>query len=102
MYMLLAIPFEELSLNLVHFCLGSNSVNLHQSTFCRIVVEENYKSVVMAGLGSNVAYVGNLPPEIQTRDLEELFNKFGQITATNLKIKRDWIFALMAVGGWAD
>ena len=33
-------------------------------------------------------YVGNLPPDIRTKDIEELFHKFGKITFIDLKNRR--------------
>lgn len=33
-------------------------------------------------------YVGNLPPDVRTRDIEDLFYKFGKITYIDLKNRR--------------
>ena len=33
-------------------------------------------------------YVGNLPPDVRTRDVEELFEKFGRIQFIDLKTRR--------------
>ena len=33
-------------------------------------------------------YVGNLPPDIRTKDIEDLFYKFGKITFIDLKNRR--------------
>lgn len=33
-------------------------------------------------------YVGNLPPDIRARDIEDLFYKFGRITFVDLKTRR--------------
>ena len=30
-------------------------------------------------------YVGNLPPDVKERDIEDIFYKFGKIGAVNLK-----------------
>lgn len=33
-------------------------------------------------------YVGNLPPDIRARDIEDLFYKFGKIAFVDLKTRR--------------
>lgn len=33
-------------------------------------------------------YVGNLPPDIRSKDIEDLFYKFGKITFIDLKNRR--------------
>lgn len=33
-------------------------------------------------------YVGNLPPDVRTKDIEDLFYKFGKITFIDLKNRR--------------
>lgn len=33
-------------------------------------------------------YVGNLPPDVRTKDIEDLFYKFGKITYIDLKNRR--------------
>lgn len=40
-------------------------------------------------------YVGNLPPDIRTRDLEDLFYKYGKINFINLKDKNGPPFAFI-------
>lgn len=40
-------------------------------------------------------YVGNLPPDIRTRDIEDLFYKFGKITFIDLKNQRGPPFAFV-------
>ncbi|GFO19840.1 Arginine/serine-rich splicing factor [Plakobranchus ocellatus] len=40
-------------------------------------------------------YVGNLPPDIRTRDIEDLFYKFGKITFIDLKNRRGPPFAFV-------
>ncbi|XP_005093924.1 serine/arginine-rich splicing factor 1A isoform X2 [Aplysia californica] len=40
-------------------------------------------------------YVGNLPPDIRTRDIEDLFYKYGKITFIDLKNKRGPPFAFV-------
>lgn len=40
-------------------------------------------------------YVGNLPPDIRSRDIEDLFYKFGKITFIDLKNKRGPPFAFV-------
>lgn len=33
-------------------------------------------------------YVGNLPPDVRSKDVQDLFHKFGKITFLDLKIRR--------------
>ena len=40
-------------------------------------------------------YVGNLPPDIRSRDIEDLFYKFGKITFIDLKNRRGPPFAFV-------
>ena len=40
-------------------------------------------------------YVGNLPPDIRTRDIEDLFYKFGKIAFIDLKNRRGPPFAFV-------
>jgi len=40
-------------------------------------------------------YVGNLPPDVKQRDLEDLFYKFGKITNINLKNSTQQPFAFL-------
>jgi len=40
-------------------------------------------------------YVGNLPPDVKQRDLEDLFYKFGKITSINLKNTTEQPFAFL-------
>lgn len=40
-------------------------------------------------------YVGNLPPDIRTRDIEDLFYKFGKISFIDLKNRRGPPFAFV-------
>ncbi|WAR02308.1 SRSF1-like protein [Mya arenaria] len=43
----------------------------------------------------NRIYVGNLPPDIRARDIEDLFYKFGKITFVDLKTRRGPPFAFV-------
>ncbi|GAB1608129.1 serine/arginine-rich splicing factor 1B-like [Argonauta hians] len=45
--------------------------------------------------GENRIYVGNLPPDIRARDIEDLFYKFGRITFVDLKTRRGPPFAFV-------
>ncbi|KAK3083610.1 hypothetical protein FSP39_000230 [Pinctada imbricata] len=38
--------------------------------------------------GDSRIYVGNLPPDIRTKDIEDLFYKYGRITFVDLKTRR--------------
>ncbi|KAK2174991.1 hypothetical protein NP493_755g01032 [Ridgeia piscesae] len=51
----------------------------------------------MAGFRGNEGriYVGNLPPDIRTRDIEDLFYKFGKISFIDLKNRRGPPFAFV-------
>jgi len=40
-------------------------------------------------------YVGNLPPDIRTKDIEDLFYRFGKILYTDLKSRRGPPFAFV-------
>lgn len=40
-------------------------------------------------------FVGNLPPDVRTRDLEDLFYKFGKIAFIDLKTRRGPPFAFV-------
>jgi arginine/serine-rich splicing factor 1/9 len=40
-------------------------------------------------------YVGNLPPDIRDKDIEDLFYKYGKIVTVDLKNKRGPPFAFV-------
>jgi len=40
-------------------------------------------------------YVGNLPPDVRQRDIEDLFYKFGKINNINLKNSTQQPFAFL-------
>ncbi len=40
-------------------------------------------------------YVGNLPPDVRTRDVEDLFYKFGKIVFVDLKDRKGPPFAFV-------
>lgn len=40
-------------------------------------------------------YVGNLPPDVRTKDVEELFDKYGRIHSVELKDRGDPPFAFI-------
>lgn len=40
-------------------------------------------------------YVGNLPPDIRTKDIQDLFYKFGKVTFVDLKNRRGPPFAFV-------
>ena len=54
------------------------------------------KSARMSG-GSNECriYVGNLPPDIRSKDIEDLFYKYGKIVFIDLKNRRGPPFAFV-------
>lgn len=43
----------------------------------------------------NRIYVGNLPPDIRTKDIYDLFYKFGKVLFVDLKNKRGPPFAFV-------
>ena len=47
------------------------------------------------GLNKSRIYVGNLPPDIRTKDIEDLFNKYGKIASIDLKNRREPPFAFV-------
>lgn len=40
-------------------------------------------------------YVGNLPPDIRTKDIQDLFYKFGKVLFVDLKNRRGPPFAFV-------
>ena len=40
-------------------------------------------------------YVGNLPPDIRTKDIQDLFYKFGKVSFVDLKNRRGPPFAFV-------
>jgi len=40
-------------------------------------------------------YIGNLPPDVRERDIEDLFDRYGNITRVDLKNKRGAPFAFI-------
>lgn len=40
-------------------------------------------------------YVGNLPPDIRTKDIQDLFHKFGKVNFVDLKNRRGPPFAFV-------
>jgi arginine/serine-rich splicing factor 1/9 len=49
----------------------------------------------MSRNNENRIYVGNLPPDVRSKDIEELFYKFGKISHVDLKNKRGPPFAFV-------
>lgn len=47
-------------------------------------------------------FVGNLPPDVRTRDLEDLFYKFGKIAFIDLKTRRGPPFAFVEFHDYRD
>lgn len=47
-------------------------------------------------------FVGNLPPDVRTRDLEDLFYKFGRIAFIDLKTRRGPPFAFVEFHDYRD
>uniref|UniRef100_A0A1B6D700 RRM domain-containing protein n=1 Tax=Clastoptera arizonana TaxID=38151 RepID=A0A1B6D700_9HEMI len=49
----------------------------------------------MSGRSECRIYVGNLPPDIRTKDIQDLFYKFGKVTFVDLKNRRGPPFAFV-------
>lgn len=49
----------------------------------------------MAGRRDCRVYIGNLPPDIRQRDLEDLFYKYGHINFIDVKLTRGAPFAFI-------
>ena len=49
----------------------------------------------MPGGSDTRIYIGNLPPDIRTKDVEDLFYKYGKIVFVDLKNKRGPPFAFI-------
>ena len=47
------------------------------------------------GGGDTRVYVGNLPPDVRSKDVIELFHKYGKIDFVDLKTKRGPPFAFV-------
>ena len=45
--------------------------------------------------GDKKVYVGNLPPDVREKDLEDLFDKYGKITFLDLKNRKGPPFAFL-------
>lgn len=56
-----------------------------------------FSAIMSYGRGNNECriYVGNLPPDIRTKDIEDLFYKFGKIVFIDLKNRRGPPFAFV-------
>lgn len=56
-----------------------------------------FPAIMSYGRGNNECriYVGNLPPDIRTKDIEDLFYKFGKIVFIDLKNRRGPPFAFV-------
>lgn len=61
-----------------------------------ITVEGSDKKKAMSyGRNECRIYVGNLPPDIRTKDIQDLFYKFGKVTFVDLKNRRGPPFAFV-------
>ena len=49
----------------------------------------------MSGSSECRIYIGNLPPDIRSKDVEDLFYKYGKIVFVDLKNKRGPPFAFV-------
>lgn len=71
---------------------------------CALVLVKNFslkvegsdnKSDMSYGRNECRIYVGNLPPDIRTKDIQDLFYKFGKVTFVDLKNRRGPPFAFV-------
>lgn len=62
--------------------------------FLKVDKSEN-KSAMSYGRNECRIYVGNLPPDIRTKDIQDLFYKFGKVTFVDLKNRRGPPFAFV-------
>lgn len=54
----------------------------------------NYLLLIMSRNDCRI-YVGNLPPDIRTKDIQDLFYKFGKVLFVDLKNRRGPPFAFV-------
>ena len=81
------------------------ALSLYRKYICGHLVErfkEKYKNLHFTAMSSSFRgnsdgriYVGNLPPDIRSRDIEDLFYKFGKIVFIDLKNRRGPPFAFV-------
>jgi len=64
------------------------------SIFSKVEGSED-KSDMSYGRNECRIYVGNLPPDIRTKDIQDLFYKFGKVTFVDLKNRRGPPFAFV-------
>lgn len=67
---------------------------LSKNYFFKVEGSEN-KSDMSYGRNECRIYVGNLPPDIRTKDIQDLFYKFGKVTFVDLKNRRGPPFAFV-------
>lgn len=79
----------EFNLAVVDGCLHTKGVNYLLSN--QFYIEFS----VMSGRNECRIYVGNLPPDIRTKDIQDLFYKFGKVTFVDLKNRRGPPFAFV-------
>jgi len=65
-----------------------------ENYFLKVDKSEN-KSDMSYGRNECRIYVGNLPPDIRTKDIQDLFYKFGKVTFVDLKNRRGPPFAFV-------
>ena len=54
-----------------------------------------YDSRMSGGGNECLIYVGNLPPDIRSKDIDDLFHKYGKIVFIDLKNRRGPPFAFV-------
>lgn len=60
------------------------------------LIGDNYNQLEMShGRNECRIYVGNLPPDIRSKDIQDLFHKFGKVTFVDLKNRRGPPFAFV-------
>lgn len=66
-----------------------------RALFCDLCVLKTFKDMSHGGRNECRIYVGNLPPDIRTKDIQDLFYKFGKVTFVDLKNRRGPPFAFV-------
>ena len=80
------------------FKLQSDQYNINNSEEKKYLdCKKNELKVIMpSSSGSQTRiYIGNLPPDIRSKDVEDLFYKYGKIAFVDLKNKRGPPFAFV-------
>ncbi|GLH00323.1 2-methoxy-6-polyprenyl-1,4-benzoquinol methylase, mitochondrial [Gryllus bimaculatus] len=91
------VTYENLSFGVVaiHSAFKFGVVVVQGNRFAFKVEGDTEKSDMSYGRNECRIYVGNLPPDIRTKDIQDLFYKFGKVTFVDLKNRRGPPFAFV-------